>query len=128
MGSYRHQRREYRLPNFLERDEAHAVLLAAKTIGMEAGSTIQALVERAVPVAPGSPDGRVRRPEQPDHGHAPCRCPMHRPVVVADHQRGPLQYRRQRPQARLTDEAAKRRFHAVGNPTFETSLLIAAEE
>src|SRR5207247_1250175 len=36
--------------------------------------------------------------------------------------------RRQIPQARLADEAAKRRLHAVGNPTFETSLLIATDE
>src|SRR5437899_5479155 len=128
MGSYRHQRREYRLPNFLERDEAHAVLLAAKTIRMKAGPAIQALIECAVPVAPGPPDGRVRGTEQADHWHAQCRRHVHGPVVVTDHQRGPLQYRRQRPQARLADEAAKLRFHPVGNPPFETSLLIAAEE
>src|SRR5438445_4528060 len=128
MGSYRHQRREYRLPNFLERDEAHAVLLAAKTIRMKAGPAIQALIECAVPVAPGPPDGRVRGTEQADHWHAQCRSHVHGPVVVTDHQRGPLQYRRQCLQACFPNETAKRRLHAVSNPTFEASLLIAAEE
>src|SRR2546428_2048012 len=95
---------------------------------MEAGPAIQTLVERTMLASPGSPDCGVRGTEQADHWHAQCRSHVHGPVVVADHQRGPLQYRRQRPQARLADETTKRRFHAIGNPTFETSLLIAADE
>src|SRR2546425_3133269 len=60
---------------------------------MKAGSTIQALVKIAVPVAPGSPDGRVRGPEQADHGHTKRRRHVHGPIVVTDHQRSPLQHR-----------------------------------
>src|SRR5207237_10632466 len=95
---------------------------------MEAGPAIQALIECAMPVAPGSPDYGVRGTEQSDHWHAKCRRHVHGPVVVSHDERSPLQHRCQCQHARSTDQPAPPRLYPLLNMPFVAALLIAAKE
>src|SRR5437867_9866044 len=79
-------------PDFVQGNQPHAILLAPKAIRVKTGSAVQPFMKCPMPCSPRSPYQGVCWSEQSDNGDSHCRCHMHRPVVVGDHQGSQFQH------------------------------------
>src|SRR5437870_348310 len=110
------------LPHFIQQDKPHAVLLAAKTVGVKAPPTIQTLIKRAVPFAPGSPDSGIRGTKQADHRNTYGGGDMHGAVIVGNHEDRLFQYGSQLLEASLPHKIVMCCPHREGDALNHASL------
>src|SRR5207253_3709632 len=106
----------------------HAIFVSTKAIGMKTTAAVKLFIKDPVPHSAGSPDGRIGGAEEADHLGADGGGDMHRPVVIADHQGGALQYRCHFLQTGAARETPARSHHRRPDLPHNLPILIASQE
>ena len=95
---------------------------------METGPAVDIFVKRAMPLPPRPPDNRIRGTEEADHRNMKSRRHMHRPIIIAHHQRRLLQHGRKLLKIRVADEMSVRRSHHHRDPIHDVPFTPPAQE